>query len=148
MDFATGFALVRRAASRERQVVAGPGRIARSTLEEVSGIDYGDLVPIRSAFQMTRGEQPAQRFTNSLGLKARGAIDHGGDGASIVGQNQHLELRGGERGARRAQFRLALRGEHQDIFVDYGQRFFASHAVILGATVNAPEGVFPAASDA
>src|SRR5439155_16991052 len=74
MDFATGFALVRGGASRERQVVAGPGRTARSTLEEVSGIDYGDLIPIRSAFQMTRGEQPAQRFTNSLGPKARGAI--------------------------------------------------------------------------
>src|SRR5216117_392474 len=79
MDFAPGFALVRGGASRERQVVAGPGRIACSALEEVSGIDYGDLVPVRSAFQMTQGEQLAQRLTSSLGLKAHGAVDDGGD---------------------------------------------------------------------
>src|SRR6267143_1694041 len=46
----------------------------RYKISVVSGIDYGDFVPIRSAFQMTRGEQLAQRLTSSLGLKACGAI--------------------------------------------------------------------------
>src|SRR5207302_10199642 len=87
------------------------------------------------------------------------ALDLGGDGASIVRQNQRRGLRGGESGARRTLFRLALRGKHEDIFVDYVQRFLASHAplpehfarsgfcaVIVRPIASPPEGVFPAAS--